>query len=60
MKHEADDNINSNCCAWNNPKSLCRRFRSQRKRGDHLNYSIVKISQNTVKGPGDLRRLAVT
>ena len=24
------------------------------------NYSIVKISENTEKGPGDLRRLAVT
>ena len=27
---------------------------------DHLNYSIVKIGQNTEKSPGDLRRLAVT
>ena len=27
--------------------------------GDHLNDSIVKISQNTEKSPGDLRRLAV-
>ena len=29
-------------------------------RGDHPNYSIVEISQNTEKSPGDLRRLAVT
>ena len=28
--------------------------------GDHPNYSIVEISQNTKKSPGDMRRLAVT
>ena len=28
--------------------------------GDHPNYSIVEIDQNTKKSPGDLRRLAVT
>ena len=28
--------------------------------GDHPNYSIVEIGQNTEKSPGDLRRLAVT
>ncbi len=28
--------------------------------GDNPNYSIVEISQNTEKSPGDLRRLAVT
>ena len=28
--------------------------------GDHSNYSIVKIVQNTEKSPGNLRRLAVT
>ena len=27
---------------------------------DNLNYSIIKISQNTEKSPGDLMRLAVT
>ena len=26
----------------------------------HLNFSIIKIGQNTKKNPGDLRRLAVT
>ena len=29
-------------------------------KNDHLDYNIVKIGQNTKKGPGDLRRLAVT
>ena len=28
--------------------------------GDHPNYSIVVISQNTKKSPGDLKRLVVT
>ena len=28
--------------------------------GDHPNYSIVAIGQNTENSPGDLRRLAVT
>ena len=28
--------------------------------GDHPNYSIVEIGQNTEKSPGDLRRFAVT
>ena len=28
--------------------------------GNHLNYSIVEIDQNTEKSPGDLERLAVT
>ena len=27
---------------------------------DHPNYSIVEISQNTKKSPGDLKRLVVT
>ena len=33
---------------------------NKRTSGDYLNDSIVKISQNTEKSPGDLRRLAVT
>ena len=28
--------------------------------GDHSNYSIIKISQNTEKSPRGLKRLAVT
>ena len=31
-----------------------------RTSGDHPNYSIVEISQNTEKSAGDLRRLTVT
>ena len=33
---------------------------NNRTSGDHPNYSIVEIDQNSKKSPGDLRRLAVT
>ena len=33
---------------------------TKRTSQDHPNYSIVEISQNIEKNPGDLRRLAVT
>ena len=34
-------------------------FRNQRTSGDHPDYNIIKISQNTENSPGVLRRLAV-
>ena len=46
----------------NNPQRFGkgnRRFRNQRTSGDHSDYRMIKISQNTEKSPGDLRRLAV-
>ena len=36
------------------------RFGNKKISGDHPDYSIIKISQNTEKSPGDLKRLAVT
>ena len=36
------------------------RIENQRKKRDLLYYSIIKIGQNTVKSPRDLRRLAVS
>ena len=44
------------------PQRLGKRPRrvGNRTHKDHLNYSFVKIGQNTRKSPGDLRRLAVT
>ena len=33
---------------------------NKRTSGDHPNYNIPEIGQNTEKSPGDLRRLAVT
>ena len=32
----------------------------KRGSGDHPNYNIIEIGQNTEKSPGDLRRLAVS
>ena len=32
----------------------------KRMRGDHSDYSIIEIGQNTEKSLGDLRRLVVT
>ena len=32
----------------------------RRRIRDHPDYSIIKISQNTEKSPGDIRRLAFT
>ena len=48
---------------WNGSQRLGKRagrIRNRRRNRDHLNYSIVKIGQNTEKSPGDLRKLAVT
>ena len=33
---------------------------NKRTSGDHSNYSIVEIGQNTEKSPGDLKRLGDT
>ena len=57
MKHENDGD---NWCAQNNPQRLGKgteRLRNQRTSGDHPDYSIIKISQNTEKSPGDLLSL---
>ena len=35
-------------------------FGNNRTSGDHPNYSIAEIGQNSEKSPGDLRRLPVT
>ena len=32
---------------------------SKRMSGEHSNYCIIEIGQNTEKNPGDLRKLAV-
>ena len=36
------------------------RFGNKEVSGDHPDFSVIKIGQNTEKSPGDLRRLAVT
>ena len=56
MEHEDDNYTNSDWCFWNGTRGLG----NKRTSGDHPNYSIIENGQNTVKSPGDLRRLAVT
>ena len=36
------------------------RLGNKRTKGDHPDYSIIKLKQNTEKSPGDLRRLVVS
>ena len=33
---------------------------NKRKSGDHTNYCLIKVGQNTEESPGDLRKLVVT
>ena len=39
---------------------LLKGLGNKKMSGDHPNYCIIEIDQNTKKSPGDLRRLAVT
>ena len=50
---------NYNWCTRNDHQRPGR-ARKRRTSQDHPDYSIVDISQNTKKSPGDLKRLAVT
>ena len=36
------------------------RLEKERANKEHLDYSIIRIGQNTEENPGDLRKLAVT
>ena len=50
-------------CSWYSHQRVKKghvRLGNKRMRGDHPNYSIIEIGQNTEKIPGELRRLAVT
>ncbi len=63
MEHESDDYTNCNWYPWYCHKKVDTRtggLGNKRTSGDHPNYGIIKISQNTKNSPGDLRRLAVT
>ena len=50
-------------CKWypsNNPQRLGKgtgKFRNQKTSGDHQNYSIIQVDQNTEKSPGNLLSL---
>ena len=60
MEHESDVYTDCNWCSWYIHQSIgtrTGRLGNKRTSGEHPNYSIMKISQNTEKSPGDLRRL---
>ena len=53
---------NCNWCFWYSHQRIdtgTGGLENKRTSGDHPNYSIVEIGENTEKCPGDLTRLAV-
>ena len=63
MEHEVDSDTICSWCTWNVPQKLENKtdeIENQMKNQNHSDYSSVKIGKNTEKGPGDLRRPAVT
>ena len=63
MEHEGDGVTICSWCNWNDSQRIGKgtgRHRNQRASGNHTDYSITNIGQNTEKCPGDLIRLAVT
>ena len=63
MEYESDGDTNCNWCVWYSHHRIgtgTGGLRNKRASGDHPNYSIAEIGQNTEKSPEDLRRLAVT
>ena len=56
MEHESDDYTNCNRCSWYSHQRIIKGtggLRNKRTSGDHPNYYIIVISQNTEKSPGD-------
>ena len=63
MEHEGDSDTNCDWCTQNNPQRIGKgtgKLGNKRTSGDHPNYGIIKISQNTENRPGDLGRFALT
>ena len=61
IEHEGDSDTSCDWCTWTErTEKGTGRVGNQRTSRDYPNYSIIEIGQNTEKGPGDLRRLAVT
>ena len=63
VEHESDGDTNCNWCSWYSHQRIATRiggFGNSRTSGDHPNYCIIELGQNTEKSPENLRRLAVT
>ena len=62
-EHESDGDTNCNWSSWYCHQRIGTRtggLGRKRTSGDHPNYRIIDIGQNTKKNPGDLRRLTIT
>ena len=61
MEHKVVGDTNCSWCTRNDPQMLKASggIGNRRTSGNHPDYSIVKIGQNSEKGPGNLRRLVV-
>ncbi len=62
IEHEGDGDTIYNWCTWANPQRIVKetgKFVNNETNGDLPDYGIIKISQNSEKSPGHLRRLAV-
>ena len=56
MEHESDGDTNRIWCARNSHQTIDKEtggLKNQRTSKDHPNYSIIEISKNTGKSPGD-------
>ena len=63
MEDESDDYINCNRCTRNDSHRLVQGRRKDENRTtsrDYPKYSIVEVSHNSEKSPGDPRKCAVT
>ena len=63
MVHKSDGNNNCDWCTRYSHQTISTRtgeLGNKRSSGDHKNYCIFEIGQNTEKSPGDLRGLAVS
>ena len=63
MEHESDVYTNYNWCSWYIHRRIIKMtggLRNKGMSGDHPNYCIIEIGQNTEKSPGDLGRLGET
>ena len=62
-EYEGDDYTNCNWCSWYSHQRFGTRtgvIGNKRKSGDHPNYCITEIGEDTEKSSGDLMKLADT
>ena len=62
-EHESDVYSNCNWFSWYSLQRINKEtggVENKRTRGDHPNFYMIEISQNTEKSPEDLMRLGIT